>query len=375
MTYTCACGDTYTEEIAAKGHTLTAVEAKAPTCTEAGYEAYEFCSACDYTTYAEVAATGHTYEAAVTAPTCTEQGYTTYTCACGDTYVADYVDATGHTYTSEVTKVPTHTEAGVMTYTCACGDTYTEEIPASGDDHAYVAAETTAPTCTEAGVMTYTCVCGASYTEEIAAKGHSTVAVEAKAPTCTEAGYEAYEYCTACDYTTFKAVAATGHTYEAAVTAPTCTEQGYTTYTCACGDTYVADEVAAIEHSFVNDVCEYCGKSIYEYIFSVQEPSRTEIRNKDGIVLHANIEGTYLDDTVIEWDWDNDKFDVEENDDGTITIIAKNKGWTTFTATLYDADGNELATDSVDMYSKSGFFDKIGGFFRSLFGSTKIYEK
>ena len=39
------------------------------------------------------------------------------------------------------------------------------------------------------------------------------------------------------------------------------------------------------------------------------------------------------------------------------------------------ADGNELARDSVEMYSKSGFFDKIGGFFRSLFGSTKIYSK
>ena len=38
--------------------------------------------------------------------------------------------------------------------------------------------------------------------------------------------------------------------YTAVVTAPTCTEEGYTTYTCACGDTYVADEVAALDHSF-----------------------------------------------------------------------------------------------------------------------------
>ena len=39
------------------------------------------------------------------------------------------------------------------------------------------------------------------------------------------------------------------HTYEPSVTAPTCTAQGYTTYTCACGDTYVADEVAALGHT------------------------------------------------------------------------------------------------------------------------------
>ena len=39
------------------------------------------------------------------------------------------------------------------------------------------------------------------------------------------------------------------HQYEAVVTAPTCTEGGYTTYTCACGDTYVADETAALGHT------------------------------------------------------------------------------------------------------------------------------
>ena len=39
------------------------------------------------------------------------------------------------------------------------------------------------------------------------------------------------------------------HSYKAAVTAPTCTEKGYTTYTCACGDSYVADEVAALGHT------------------------------------------------------------------------------------------------------------------------------
>ena len=39
--------------IKAAGHALTKVDAKAPTCTEIGYDAYEKCSNCDYTTYAE----------------------------------------------------------------------------------------------------------------------------------------------------------------------------------------------------------------------------------------------------------------------------------------------------------------------------------
>ena len=50
----------------------------------------------------------------------------------------------------------------------------------------------------------------------------------------------------------FPAVEAPEHTHEytSVVTAPTCTEKGYTTYTCACGDTYKADEKDATEHVF-----------------------------------------------------------------------------------------------------------------------------
>jgi len=40
------------------------------------------------------------------------------------------------------------------------------------------------------------------------------------------------------------------HAYESVITPPTCTEQGYTTYTCACGDSYIADYVAATGHAW-----------------------------------------------------------------------------------------------------------------------------
>ena len=40
------------------------------------------------------------------------------------------------------------------------------------------------------------------------------------------------------------------HIHEADVTEPTCTEGGYTTYTCACGDTYTADTVKALGHTY-----------------------------------------------------------------------------------------------------------------------------
>jgi protein-disulfide isomerase len=58
--------------IAALGHDPQTHEAKAATCTEIGWNAYETCSRCDYTTYVEISALGHdtqTHEAK--AATCT----------------------------------------------------------------------------------------------------------------------------------------------------------------------------------------------------------------------------------------------------------------------------------------------------------------
>ena len=47
-------------EIPALGHDLVPHDAKAPTCTSIGWDAYDTCSRCDYTTYEEKAALGHT---------------------------------------------------------------------------------------------------------------------------------------------------------------------------------------------------------------------------------------------------------------------------------------------------------------------------
>ena len=48
------------------------------------------------------------------------------------------------------------------------------------------------------------------------------------------------------------------HRYEAVVTAPTCTAGGYTTYTCDCGESYIADETAALGHDWKGTSCTRC---------------------------------------------------------------------------------------------------------------------
>ena len=109
------------------------------------------------------------------------------------------------------------------------------------------------------------------------------------------------------------------------------------------------------------------------FTFVIPEPSNTYLRNRDGIILHTAFGGNVPENTYVVWTSDNNNF-KEETEGNNLKVIAKNNGYTTFTARLYNADGNVIAIDSVELYSKSGFFDKIGGFFRGLFGLTKIYE-
>ena len=97
---TCSrCDYTTYQEIPALNHDLVHHEAKAPTCTEKGWNAYETCSRCDYTTYAELSALNHDYQAVTVEPTCETDGYTVFTCSrCKDSYTADPTDKLGHQF-------------------------------------------------------------------------------------------------------------------------------------------------------------------------------------------------------------------------------------------------------------------------------------
>ena len=123
-------GCTYTTkvEIPALKHKLVHHDAKAPTCTETGWEEYDTCSRCDYTTKVELLALKHELvHHDAKAPTCTEIGWNEYD-ACqreGCDYTTKVeIPAPGHDYTEKVVK-PTCGKGGYTLHTCKkCNDSY-----------------------------------------------------------------------------------------------------------------------------------------------------------------------------------------------------------------------------------------------------------
>ena len=123
-------GCTYTTkvEIPALKHKLVHHDAKAPTCTETGWEKYDTCSRCDYTTKVELLALKHDLvHHDAKAPTCTEIGWDEYD-ACqreGCDYTTKVeIPAPGHDYTEKVVK-PTCEKGGYTLHTCKnCNDSY-----------------------------------------------------------------------------------------------------------------------------------------------------------------------------------------------------------------------------------------------------------
>ena len=198
------------------GHDLVQYAAKAPTCTEIGWDAYDTCSRCDYTTYAELPALNHDLKQhAAKAATCTEKGWDAYE-ACS-----------------------------------RCNYTTYAEQPAL--NHDLEQHEAQAPTCTEKGWNAYDTCSRCDYTTyaELPALNHDLKQHAAKAPTCTEKGWNAYKTCSRCDHTTYTELPALNHDYQAVTVAPTCETDGYTVFTCSrCKDSYTADPTDQLGHQF-----------------------------------------------------------------------------------------------------------------------------
>ena len=245
------CGAEYGEKDS-NNHALEQHGAKAPTCTEIGWDAYDLCVSCGYTTYAELPALNHDLKQhAAKAATCTEKGWDAYeACSRCDYTTRKEIPALNHDFVHHDAQAPTCTEKGWDAYeTCSrCNYTTYAELPAQHDLRHHAAK---APTCTGIGWDAYETCSRCDYTTyaELPALNHALVQHEAQAPTCTEPGWDAYETCSRCDYTTYVERPALKHYLrQRVIKAPTCTEMGWAYETCYRCDYTTRKELPALNH-------------------------------------------------------------------------------------------------------------------------------
>ena len=162
------CGAEYGEKDS-NNHALEQHAAKAPTCTEIGWDAYDTCSRCDYTTYAELPALNHDLKQhAAKAATCTEKGWDAYeACSRCDYTTRKEIPALNHDFVHHDAQAPTCTEKGWAYDTCSrfgCNYITRKELPALNHDYQAVTVE---PTCETDGYTIFTCSrCKDSYTAD-----------------------------------------------------------------------------------------------------------------------------------------------------------------------------------------------------------------
>ena len=252
---TCSrCDYTTYAELPALKHALEQYAAQAPTCTEIGWDAYEACSRCDYTTRKELPALNHALEQhEAQAPTCTEIGWDAYeACSRCDYTTRKELPALNHDLVRHVAQAPTCTEKGWAYDTCSrsgCNYTTRKELPALNHDLKQYAAK--APTCTEIGWDAYEACSRCDYTTrtELPALKHDFVYYKAKDPTCTEPGCDAYKTCSRCNYTTYQEIPALKHDLrQRVIKAPTCTQMGWAYETCSRCDYFATPLLPALNH-------------------------------------------------------------------------------------------------------------------------------
>ena len=329
---TCVCGYIFTEEIPALNHkdTLVKVAAKAPTCTEIGWDAYEYCTACDYTTYVEKAALKHDIiiDKAVE-PTCTQTGLTEgqHCSRCDDMTVKQ------------------------------------EVIPALNHKDTLVKVAAKAPTCTEIGWDAYEYCTACTYTTyvEKAALKHDIIIDKAVDATCTETGLTEGQHCSRCDDATIKqeVVPVKAHNHTAKYDSARHWEE------CVCGS-----KINVQNHSFVGENVCSCG-------FKRTVDSTIKINNNNGSKTINYGETLKLMATVTDKP-ENAKIywyvDGEQKGEGEIFNVNFESGTKIITVKLVDENGvvyqnanGEEISESENVTVNAGFFQKLISFFKNLF--------
>ena len=339
-----------------------------PSCEAKGWNEYETCSRCDYSTYSEIEAKGHRRLSAVVEnrreptctsdgsfdhveycgecqkelsrekeilsklghnvgkigekqPTCTEDGYEEYSCSRCEYGYRDVLSKLGHDIIHHGGKLPSCEAKGWNEYeTCSrCDYSTYSEIEAKGHRRLSAVVENRRePTCTSDGSFDHVEYCGECQKElsrekEILSKlGHNVGKIEEKQPTCTEDGYEEYS-CSRCEYGYIETVFSDGHRFgdwkiEEGNHAKLCVKCGFKqSYTHEYGESETTKEPTLSDGGEQLRECKVCG---YRFI---QKLSKINVRATcDGECIDGAITASYDKETdevtVTATEIDNKKF-------------------------------------------------------------------
>ena len=178
-TYTCSCGDKYTESIAATGHKYNdGVVTTLPSCVAEGIKTFT-CANCGDAYTENIASGGHNYQVGtvIQQATCQQNGKITYVCSgCNDSYTTLTTKA-AHNYES----IYDDETESIIDVCTVCGDV--SDVTCA-ERHAMV--ETWTASSSTHSVFCYNCN---AYYETMDCVFEVIERVE---PTCTKDGYEIY---------------------------------------------------------------------------------------------------------------------------------------------------------------------------------------
>ena len=317
--YSCECGESYTEEVPASGHSFGEWQVSTPSiCIKEGVEK-RVCERCGEEEARSIPETEHVFSewTATKEPDCTESGSQERICSVCHTKETAEIPAVGHKYVLVEERSATCAENGKKIFECSVCHDIKEEITEDKLDHDFGealpceervvcikcgAAMPTVPhtcatrgkeaTCTESGYTeTYCTVCGKVIGDrtESAALGHDFGEWETDiAATCVAEGVEK-RVCIRCGISETSAIPVTEHEWEEVFVLPaTETAEGKTTYECSICHAEKEETIPKIEHVHDYDYVSIYGVGVACSCGRVNANEGNVMMNADGFVYGIN---------------------------------------------------------------------------------------